>query len=247
MAQTSYPFDATDTTEAQYSQLFRRLNTTGVAGTVGDANVKAVGDSSGMNVKVSTGFAMVRGHFYKNDATVTLTITAANATNPRKDLVVLRLDPTANSIVLAVVNGTAAPAPTDPTLTQTDEGTYEFPIARVNVAAGATTISAGNVEDIRQFMGAPFGRWTTALRPTSPEEGLAGFNTTTNTAEVWNGTAWVDISPASILASLMSDAEQAKIAAGKIRPGGDSAATAVRVFIQSGTPTGAISGELWFW
>jgi hypothetical protein len=247
MAQTSYPFDSTDTTEAQYSQLFRRLNTTGVAGTVGDANVKAVGDSSGMNVKVSTGFAMVRGHFYKSDAIETLTISAANATNPRRDLVVLRLNPTANSIVLAVVAGTAGASPSDPTLTQTDEGTYEFPIARVNVAAGATTISAGNVDDLRQFMGAPFGRWTTALRPTSPEEGLAGFNTTTNVAEVWNGSAWADIAPSSIAASLLSAAEQANIAAGKIRPGGDAGATAARIFIQSGTPTGAVSGELWFW
>ena len=139
MAQTSYPFDSTDTTEAQYSQLFRRLNTTGVAGTPGDSNVKATGASSGMNAKVSTGFAMVRGHFYKNDATVTLTISAANGSNPRKDLVVLRLDPTANSIVLAVVTGTPGASPSDPTLAQTDEGTYEFPIARVNVPAGATT------------------------------------------------------------------------------------------------------------
>lgn len=247
MAQTSYPFDSTDTTEAQYSQLFRRLNTTGVAGTPGDSNVKAIGDSSGMNAKVSTGFAMVRGHFYKNDATVTLTISAANGSNPRKDLVVLRLDPTANSIVLAVVTGTAGASPSDPTLTQTDEGTYEFPIARVNVAANATTISAGNVEDLRQFMGAPFGRWTTALRPTSPEKGLAGFNTTTNVAEVWNGSAWADIAPASIPASLITAAEQANIAAGKIRPGGDYTATALRVFVQSGTPTGAVTNELWFW
>lgn len=244
MAQTSYPFDSTDTTEAQYSQLFRRLNTTGVAGTPGDSNVKPVGDSSGMNVKVSSGFAMVRGHFYKTDATETLTISAANGTNPRRDLVVLRLNPTANSIVLAVVTGTAAASPSDPTLAQTDEGTYEFPIGRVTVPAGATTISAGNVEDIRQFMGAPFGRWTTALRPASPEKGLAGFNTTTNVAEVWNGSAWVDITPAAITASLISD--QHNVYAGRLRSGGDSGATAFRVFVQSGTPTGT-TGDLWFW
>jgi hypothetical protein len=96
-------------------------------------------------------------------------------------------------------------------------------------------------------MGAPFGRWTTALRPTSPEKGLAGFNTTTNVAEVWNGSEWADIAPSSIAASLLSAAEQANIAAGKIRPGGDAGATAARIFIQSGTPTGAVSGELWFW
>lgn len=108
MAQTSYPFDSANTTEAQYSQLFRRLNFTGVAGYPGDQSVQVYGDATGMQVKVRTGYAMVRGHFYKNDASVTLTIEAATA-NPRKDLIVLKLDPTtANSIVLAVKKGTAA-------------------------------------------------------------------------------------------------------------------------------------------
>lgn len=245
MTQTSYPFDSTDTTEAQYSQLFRRLNTTGIAGTVADSNVKVTGDSTGMQVKVSTGFAMVRGHFYKNDAQVTLAISAAN-TNPRKDLVVLKLDPTANSIVLAIKTGTAGASPTDPSLTQTDEGVWEFPIARVNVAANASTISAGNVDDLRQFMGAPFGRWTTALRPTSPEAGVAGFNTTTGLPEFWNGTAWATFN-AGTLASDITAAEQASMVSGKIRAGGTSAGTATTIFVQSATPTANATGDLWFY
>jgi hypothetical protein len=142
MAQTSYPFDSANTTEAQYSQVFRRLNFTGVAGTPGDTSVKVTANSSGMTVSVSAGYAMVRGHFYKNDAAQSLTIGASSA-NPRKDLIVLKLDPTtANSIVLAVKQGTAGATPADPSLTQSDEDVFEFPIARVNVAGNATTISA---------------------------------------------------------------------------------------------------------
>jgi hypothetical protein len=247
MAQTSYPFDSANTTEAQYSQLFRRLNFTGVSGYPGDTAVKVTANSSGMTVSVAAGYAMVRGHFYKNDTAQSLTI-GTSSSNPRKDLIVLKLDPTtANSIVLAVKAGTAGASPSDPSLTQSDEDVYEFPIARVNVPGSATTISAGNVDDLRQYMGAPVGRWTTALRPTSPDTGLIGYNTTTNVAELWNGTAWTPVSPSSVLASILSDAEQAKLAAGKIRSGADSAATAFRVYVQSGTPTGASSGDLWFW
>lgn len=250
MAETSYPFEGANTTEAQYSQLFRRLNFTGVAGAPGDTSVKVTGDSSGMNVKVAVGYAMVRGHFYKTDAITTLTIGAANATNPRKDLIVLRLDPTtANSIVLAVKAGTAGASPTDPALTQTDEGIFEFPIARVNVPANASTISAGNVEDLRQFMGMPLGRWASnALRPTvTSSDVLVGFNAGTGIVELWNGTAWAELRPSAIPASLITAGEQANISAGKIRAGGTSGGTATTVFIQSGTPTANATGDLWFW
>jgi len=99
MAQTSYPFDNTDTTEAQYSQLFRRLQYTGVWGDPSTTALKAFGDSSGMQVKVPAGFGLVRGHFYSSSAQETLAI-GASSTNPRIDLIVLRLDPTANTIVL---------------------------------------------------------------------------------------------------------------------------------------------------
>lgn len=248
MAETSYPFEGASTTEAQYSQLFRRLNFTGIAGAPGDTAIKTTGDSSGMNVKVATGYAMVRGHFYKSDSQVTLTIGSANATNPRKDLIVLRLDPTtSNSIVLAVKAGTAGPSPTDPSLTQTDEGIYEFPIARVNIPANATTISAGNVEDLRQFMGAPFGRWASnALRPTvTSSDIVVGYNAGTSIIEFWNGSTWTEVKPSSISASLISDQEN--VYAGRLRSGGISGGTAFRVYVQATTPTGASSNDIWLW
>lgn len=244
MAQTSYPFDTINTTEAQYSQLFRRLNFTGVAGVPADTTLRVTGDSSGMNVKVALGYAMVRGHFYKSDAQETLTIGAASA-NPRRDLIVLRLDPSANSIVLAVKAGTAAASPTDPALTQTDEGTWELALARVNVAANATTISAGVVDDLRVFMGEPVGKWTTAMRPTSPQIGTMGYNTTLAIAELWNGTAWVAVSPSSITAATISD--QHNILAGGLRNGGASAGSQIWVWVQQAQPVARATNDLWFW
>lgn len=250
MTQTAWPFDNADTTEGQFSQLFRRLQSTGVSGSPATTDLKVTGDSTGMNVKVAIGYALVRGHAYKSDAITTLTIGAATA-SPRIDLVVLRLDPTANSIVLAVVAGTPAASPSTPTLTQTDEGTYEVAIGQVAVGASVSTISAANVSDIRPFLGTQFGRWTTATRPTNLTyaplvTGTAGFNTTTGLPEYWNGSAWTSFVPA-ITASMITDAEQANIVAGKIRSGGSSTGTALTVFVQSATPTANATGDLWFW
>lgn len=245
MAQTSWPFDNADTTEAQYSQLFRRLQSSGVSGAPSTTDLKVTGDSTGMNVKVAAGYAIVRGHAYKNDASVTLTIGTASA-SPRIDLVVLRLDPTANTIVLAVVAGTPGASPVAPSLTQTDEGTYEMAIGQVAVGASVSTISAGNVTDIRPFIGNQFGRWTNSTRPASPVVGTAGFNTTTTAPEYWDGSAWVSFVPA-ITAALISAGEQANLVSGKIRAGGVSAGAATTIFIQSATPTANATGDLWFW
>lgn len=201
MAQSSFPFQSVDTTETQYSQLFRLLTPRGhgINGVPGDTTLKASANSSGMNVTVTAGQAIVRGHMYISTATETLAIQPSEA-NPRIDTVVLTLDPTANSIVLAVVKGTAAVSPSAPSLTQTDTGNYQFALANVAVAASATTISAGNVTDRREFID---NVWTTATRPT-PRLGLIGINTTTSQVEWYNGTAWVDVAPTALDASIIT-------------------------------------------
>ena len=206
MTQTSFPFDSQTSTESDWSHLFRYLSAStagGIAGIPGDTNAKVTADSSGMNVKVAAGTGIVRGHMWISDAQVTLTIAAANASNPRIDSIVLTLDPTANSIVLAVVTGTAAASPTAPTLTQTDTGTYQLLLANVTVPANASTIAAGNVTDLRTFMGANVGVWTTATRPT-PVQGIIGWNTTTNSLEGYNGSVWAGITPTAFDASAIT-------------------------------------------
>jgi hypothetical protein len=150
MAQSSWPFENVDTSETQFSQWARNIGE-GVKQGSGD-ELEAYGDSSGMNVKVGTGQALVRGHYYSNTAEVTLVVTTADATNPRIDNVVLELDPSANSIVLKVVAGTPGATPSAPAVTQTDGGIYQIKLAEIAVAAGATTISAGNVTDTRPML-----------------------------------------------------------------------------------------------
>ncbi|AXH70228.1 minor tail protein [Streptomyces phage Haizum] len=194
MAITSYPFDAQSITETDYSRLFREFQSTGVADGVGGTSLYTYADGTGMTVKVNSGFAIVRGHALYSTATETVTIPAAN-TSSRVDRVVLRLDPAANSITLAVKQGTAGSS-TPPALTQTDTGTYEFPLAKVTVGANVTSISAASVQGERKFLGNTVGGWTTDTRPDSPRVGRLGFNQSTSTWEFWNGTAWANLTQA---------------------------------------------------
>jgi hypothetical protein len=154
MAQTSWPFENIDTSETQYSQLFRNLGEGPVAGKL--LELEPYADSTGMNVKVKAGQALVRGHYYDSTGTETITIPAADTTNPRIDRVVLRLDPTANSIVLHLLQGTPAASPVAPALTQTDGAIYDLPLAQIYVAANETIIAPGDVTDERTL----FQPWT---------------------------------------------------------------------------------------
>ncbi|MFF8845491.1 tail fiber domain-containing protein [Streptomyces sp. NPDC015127] len=193
MSISSYPFDGQAVSEGQYSYLFRELAShSGVADSVAGTGFHTYGDSSGMQVKVNPGFAVVRGHAVQSTATETVTIAAASPAT-RYDRVVLRLDPTANSIVLAVVQGTSGGGV--PALTQTETGIYEFPLATVTIPVGASTITSGNVVGERRFLGNTVGGWTTATRPVNPRTGRLGLNVSTNSWEYWDGTQWKDLAP----------------------------------------------------
>lgn len=152
MAEQAYPFDAgsgASTNEAQWQAMARNFAGTGVIdGRLNELVVSA--DGSGMTVSVATGDAFLEGFFYRSDAVKALTIATANATSPRIDTVVVRLDRTANTAALAVVTGTAASVPASPALTQTD-ALYELPLANIAVPAAAGVIAAGGVTDRRVF------------------------------------------------------------------------------------------------
>ena len=137
-----------------------RLTTTGslwgTSGIVRSADL-AVTASSGMNLSVAAGWAAILGTYQTNmgtymaynDAAATATITTADATNPRIDLVCITVNDAAysgslNSVAINVVKGTAAGSPSVPSTP-----TNSIALAQVAVAAGATTISSGNITDVR--------------------------------------------------------------------------------------------------
>jgi len=191
MTQTSFPFEGLDTTETQFSRWARHFNSGVNDVPTGDAVEVSVG--TGLAVDVEPGEAMVRGHYYISDAVESLALATADATNDRVDLVVLKLDPVANSITLAVKTGTPAGSPVAPSLVQTDAGIFEQPVAEVLVPANSgvpTTIT-----DKREFMGTRLGSWSTDGRPLPAGRVLFGFNTDTGEVEYYNvnESAWSPI------------------------------------------------------
>lgn len=214
MAERSYPFVGGTTTDVEFSKFMNPVVGYGVCYNTGSPDLKVSGDSSGLNVKLAVGEGFVRGTHYINDAVKTVTISAGSS-NPRIDAIVLRLVyGSTNTVTVQVVQGTAAASPVAPTVTKSDTGTTELLLALVNVPANAATITAGNVTDMRQFIGA---FWTTAQRPTRP--GSIGYNATLNRMEATlDGTNWSEIAftGGSILASQLNTTEQGNINAGSV-------------------------------
>jgi 4-hydroxy-3-methylbut-2-en-1-yl diphosphate synthase IspG/GcpE len=110
-----------------------------------------------MTVSVASGWAAIVGTYQTNmgtymaynDAATTATITTADPSNPRIDLVCITVNDAAysgslNSVAINVVAGTPAGSPTVPSTP-----TNSIALARVAVAAGATSISSGNITDVR--------------------------------------------------------------------------------------------------
>ncbi len=113
------------------------------------------GDSTGLQVKVKTGECWIRGAWGESTAQKTLPIATAptTASHTRKDRVVLRNDFVNNRIELDVLTGTSsAGTPTIPSCTK-DTTKWETSLAVVSVGNSVSTITAGNVDDQREYQG----------------------------------------------------------------------------------------------
>lgn len=161
-------------TVAQWEAMARNWLKDGVIlGELNEAQVFA--DSTGMQVKVQPGRVVVQGHYADWAAQKTLGIAAANASLPRIDRVVARLDLTGSQIALDVVTGTAGSG-LAPSLTQ-NSTTYEMALARVTVPAADSTIDSSQVTDERSF-----------ARPHGVEVGdikLVGYGSPASSAELF--------------------------------------------------------------
>jgi len=192
MAEQSFPFENIDTTESQFSEWATNFQETGVQGSPTGTELGITVTGSDLNLTIAAGQAFIRGHYYINTDDLVLAVTSAG-TNTRIDIVVVELDPEANTIVTKIVSGTAvASDPVAPTLTQSATGIYQLPIATLTIPTSTVAITAGMLVDTRTFMGNRIGIWTTATRPANPTAyQTLGYNTTIGSHESWNGTAWV--------------------------------------------------------
>lgn len=107
-------------------------------------------DNTILGVHVASGRAAVRGHWYQNDASANVLVAAADATNPRIDLIVLELDRAADTVLLKAVTGTPAGSPVAPALTR-NASVWQVPLAQVSVVAATALIAADKVTDSRLY------------------------------------------------------------------------------------------------
>lgn len=112
-----------------------------------------------MSVNVAAGGAFIRGtqnanqgaYHVWNDGTVNLSISAADATNGRRDLVIAQVrdafySGATNDARITVVTGTPAASPVDPSLASFPNALV---LARITVAAGDTAINTADITDLR--------------------------------------------------------------------------------------------------
>lgn len=139
------------------------------------------GAGANMSVDVAIGDAIIQrsdgtyGHPAWNDAVYNRTIAAADGSNPRRDIIVMYIDygqtpstgvaNNTNGVVKIIsVPGTAAGSPVDPSgatiQAAVGSGNPYIKLARVRVAAGATSISNSVIDDLRVMATSqPQGGW----------------------------------------------------------------------------------------
>lgn len=152
MAQFAFPLSTSpiQTTE-NWSKIIGSWAQTGVVRSVLN-ELLVYANSTGMQVKVKAGAALIKGIYFESTAEETLPISASNAINPRIDRVIVRLDLTTETVQLAVLQGIPAVSPSAPALTQ-NASRWEIGLAEITVSANVVTIAADKVSDARSHTG----------------------------------------------------------------------------------------------
>lgn len=183
-----------------------------------DLKVTQRGAGANMSVDVAGGECFVHGtestyqgvYHCQNQGTQNVVITAADSTNPRRDLIVARIKDSEYGVAVTdvfaieAVAGTPAGSPADPTVPDNC-----IVLARVAVAASASSITNANITDLRNGYAAVTGSatignqvkavgmggicvCTSSFRPTvGIYEGQIIFETDTNRLLRYSGSAWL--------------------------------------------------------
>lgn len=141
--------DTREYSQVEFAEVFGTIVGNGYLGQVESELVTTENTPVGMSVIVGTGQAWINGYWYSNETPKEIPIATADATNPRIDRVVLRLDVlNARSIVAVVKTGTPASTPVAPSLTQTEQ-MWEIPLYQVYVAPSVLAIYNADLTDER--------------------------------------------------------------------------------------------------
>lgn len=134
-------YSATD-----WAEYFASLIGNGVFGKPPENLLILAGEN--MNVIVSVGSAWINGYFYMNTSSFALPLPTPDGVLNRIDRVVLQWNLDERAITVKVKKGSPGSSPAAPAL-QRDASIYELGLADVFVPAGAGTILAANLTDLR--------------------------------------------------------------------------------------------------
>lgn len=149
-----------------------------------------------LSVDVTAGQALIQGteaagqgaYIYTADAASTVTLDAADGTNPRNDVIILRIQDqdysgAVDGPTIEKVTGSAAVTPVDPA---TDDNCLV--IARVRVNANATSVTNANITDLRPYTAALGGLIPvlSTARPSTPWGGMGVVETDTLALSFWD-------------------------------------------------------------
>lgn len=190
------PLDAAE----DLARLLRQFAPSGVVTTTGMAaptdlgqELTVTGTGTGL-ITIGTGYALVGGYWYR----ITVPITRAVAPNPagqaRRDLVVVRADPQADTATVTILPGTPGSG-TPPAPTREGAGVWDVVLAVITIAGGSTVVAPGDVDTrVREYT-APSGAvpCLSTHRPPVPHRGLVALETDTGTLIIWTGTGWAPI------------------------------------------------------
>lgn len=131
----------------QMSEYFDGIVSDGVFQSVGGGLAVSAQSTPDMTVKVASGRAIINSKWIKNDADITLPITAASSAYNRITSVIIQLDSSSRIIRITTKDGIPASTPVAPVLSSN-----EMELARILVVANAEYISDARITDQRIFV-----------------------------------------------------------------------------------------------
>ena len=189
--------------------------------------------AAGGAVLTATGAGLFGSYHFSNDADLTSPTITPTSTNPRIDLVIFRV--TTGVPAIEIVQGVAAPSPTEPTIT----GDNYLLLARLDIPASTTNITNAMITDRRGRLAGGIVVCTSTTRPASPFAGLEIYETDTGLEYSYSGSAWVLMSgvgawqtPTFLNGWLNYDPPNFEVAKYRLEPGG---VVRVRGLIRTGT------------
>lgn len=207
MAETSLPWGVEDQEDApaMYQAAWRKLMTgLSLDGVINDTTadgLKVTATGGSTQLQVAEGEAFIQGVRYVNDATLTLDLasfgTPPSGGQTRMDLVILRYDPTAQTVVATIKAGApASSGASEASLTRSSTGVWEHRLALVT-RTGNVAVNQSMIDDRRTWT-TP-GVYTPFLEPLSIAPiGALGIKTTNGGDILRRGTvsgspAWISI------------------------------------------------------